>query len=366
VSKLTPRQEAEYALGHDLDRSGLSPAAQAEYDQLKQERQEDQSSSVVGPASQQRAREIFLAKGVSPRRAQVVLDGGDVIFDIGQAFRRPLRVAPSELLGWSRPADWRRSEPDAVAWERLPRIGRIAINRYVPVNLVFLFRRPQVPLARRTARLNFGFSRDDARYGIDGLMVAAKDIGAATAALDQASIPHLADPVAVLRTVLPVVTDPALAVQLRSQRHTALLGRLRRLRWLLFAAALAPAARAILDSHQSWRWMVDRFALVAGLTAVAGYLIGLRRSARLAVRSATGPLPMGASRQVITWQGPAEWAVVMAVLVLAYLEVRGHAQIRWLAVVTFWASWAWVLGGWWSVVSMIGVVRPGRAPSQGE
>lgn len=174
--------------------------------------------------------EIFLAKGVSPRRARIVLDESEVVFDIGQAFRQPLRAARSELLGWSRLTDWRRSEPGSVAWERPPRIGRIAINQYVSVNLVFWFRRPQVPLLRRTARLNFGFSRDDARYGIDGLMVAAKDIGAAAAALDQAAVPRLADPVAALRTVLPVVADPALAMQLRSQRDTALLGRLRRLR----------------------------------------------------------------------------------------------------------------------------------------
>jgi hypothetical protein len=227
VSRLTPRQEAKNALDNDLDRSSLSSAAQAEYDQLKQERQEGQSSSVVGPASEQRAREIFLAKGVSPRRARVVLDGGNVVFDIGQAFRRPLRVAPSELLGWIRPAEWSGSKPSEVVWERLPRIRRIAINQYVPVNLVFLFRSPQVPLLRRTASLNFGFKWGDARNGIDGLMVAAKDIDAAIAALDQASTPHLADPVAALRTVLPVVTDPALAVQVRSQQDTAQLGRLR-------------------------------------------------------------------------------------------------------------------------------------------
>lgn len=112
--------------------------------------------------------------------------------------------------------------------------------------------------------------------------------------------------------------------------------------------------------------MVSRFALVAGLTAVAGYLIGLRRAARRAAQSATGPpTPMRVSGQVTAWQGPAEWAGVMAVLVLAYLESRERAQLHWLAIVTFYATWAWVLGAWWSMVSLIGMVRR-RPPGQGE
>jgi hypothetical protein len=38
MTKMTPEQEAAYALDYDVDRDSLSPAAQAEYDRLKRER----------------------------------------------------------------------------------------------------------------------------------------------------------------------------------------------------------------------------------------------------------------------------------------------------------------------------------------
>jgi hypothetical protein len=38
MTKMTPVQEAAYALDYEVDRESLSPAAQAEYDRLKQER----------------------------------------------------------------------------------------------------------------------------------------------------------------------------------------------------------------------------------------------------------------------------------------------------------------------------------------
>lgn len=60
MTKMTPEQEASYALNFDVDRGSLRPAAQAEYDRLKQER-----------ASQPRAQtSTFTSSGADSPTAQ--------------------------------------------------------------------------------------------------------------------------------------------------------------------------------------------------------------------------------------------------------------------------------------------------------
>jgi hypothetical protein len=59
MARMTPTEEAQYALTWELDRSGLSPVAQTEYDRLKQD---EQALIEAGPtrASEPRARQDLI------------------------------------------------------------------------------------------------------------------------------------------------------------------------------------------------------------------------------------------------------------------------------------------------------------------
>ena len=135
MAKMTPEQEAAYALSYGSSRDGLTPAGQEAYDRLLEQRRRDQPDTPLSLADAEAASRAVIhdARGALAEGRRVFLCRIPAMYDqpiaVGTAgLRGPSSVIESlENLGW---------RLDQMSW--VPRAGHRAEG-------YFLFRRYDGP-----------------------------------------------------------------------------------------------------------------------------------------------------------------------------------------------------------------------------